>query len=101
MCTPTRAALLTGKYSFNNGLQMKETIMGGSEAHLPLEHKTMAELLRYYGYATHIVGKWHLGYASFDYTPTERGFDTHVGFYQHSQDYYLQFSIYIYIYIYT
>ena len=95
MCTPTRSAMFTGKYSFKNGLQMKATILCGSSARLPPEHKTLAEILKDTGYTTHMVGKWHLGYASTDYTPTGRGFDSHIGFYQHSVDYYTQFSIFI------
>ena len=44
--------------------------------------------MREAGYATHAVGKWHLGFCAWDYTPTRRGFDSFFGFYSHSEDYY-------------
>ena len=45
-------------------------------------------LLLLEGYATHIVGKWHLGYNKWAYTPTYRGFDTFYGFYNYGEDHF-------------
>ena len=48
----------------------------------------MPEQLRGAGYSTAAIGKWHLGYAKWAYTPTGRGFDSHVGYLQGQTDYY-------------
>ena len=46
---------------------------------LPLSHPTIADKLRQAGYATHMVGKWHLGFYKKEYTPNYRGFDSFYG----------------------
>jgi arylsulfatase A-like enzyme len=75
VCGPSRASLLTGKYSAAFGLQGN----GEAETGIPLDHKNMAERLKAAGYATQAVGKWHLGYAV-EQTPMARGFDEFFGF---------------------
>ena len=87
VCSPTRSALMTGQFSFKLGLQCINTIGPGTAEHLPLDAPTIPELLKKVGYQTHMLGKWHLGYASWKYTPTGRGFDTHFGYFQGAEDY--------------
>jgi len=70
-CSPTRAALMTGKY--NNRVGVWHTIMGRSI--LPGQEVTMAEAFQAGGYRTGIFGKWHLG-DNFPSRPSDQGFET-------------------------
>ena len=76
-CTPSRAALMTGRYAHNTGLSF--AMFPGSVAGLPPDMATLPQLLREAGYAAHMVGKWHLGHAQWAQTPVGRGFQSHVG----------------------
>lgn len=62
--------------------------MGAEPRGLPLREKLLPEYLRELGYSTHIVGKWHLGFYKREYTPTYRGFESHVGYWTGHQDYF-------------
>ena len=55
---------------------------------LPLTEKIMPQYLKDLGYATHLVGKWHLGHSTKAQTPNYRGFDSFYGYYLFSHDYY-------------
>lgn len=71
-CSPTRAGLLTGRYQTRFGHEFNP---GGGGSGLPLTETTIANRLKEVGYATGLVGKWHLGPH-----PQQRGFDEFFGF---------------------
>jgi arylsulfatase A-like enzyme len=87
VCSPTRAALLTGRYPMRHGLQTG-VVRPWAQYGLPLEERTLAQALREAGYATAIVGKWHLGHFKVEYLPTHRGFDHQYGHYNGALDYF-------------
>ena len=78
MCTPTRAALMTGRYPFRYGLQT--AVIPSSHTYgLPTDEYLIPQALKDAGYYTAIVGKWHLGHADPKYWPRQRGFDYQYG----------------------
>jgi arylsulfatase A-like enzyme len=87
VCSPTRAALLTGRYPMRHGLQVG-VVRPWAQYGLPLEERTLAQALKEAGYATAVVGKWHLGHFAPEYLPTRRGFDHQYGHYNGAIDYF-------------
>src|SRR5688572_18851093 len=81
-CAPTRASLLTGRYPFRCGMTANPAPdFGGqfTDISLPATERTLAEIMRDAGYATAMVGKWHLGHAKKKFYPVHRGFDEYLG----------------------
>jgi len=78
MCTPTRAALMTGRYPLRYGLQTL-VITSGHTYGLPTDERLLPQALKDAGYQTAIIGKWHLGHADPKYWPRQRGFDYQYG----------------------
>lgn len=89
ICSPSRSTIMTGKYPIHTGMQ-HSVIMGGEPFGLGLEEKLLPQFLKELGYATHAVGKWHLGFFKYDYTPTKRGFDSFFGYWLGAGDYWDQ-----------
>ncbi|WP_367873983.1 arylsulfatase [Luteolibacter sp. Populi] len=87
VCSPTRAAFLTGRYPFRHGLQTG-VVRPWAQYGLPLEERTIATALKEAGYETAITGKWHLGHFKPEYLPTKRGFDHQYGHYNGALDYF-------------
>jgi arylsulfatase A-like enzyme len=88
VCSPTRAAFMTGKHPARLGITIwaegslegpknRKLLQADSKHDLPLEEVTLAERLHDAGYATALIGKWHLGNA--DHAPETQGFDLNIG----------------------
>jgi len=78
MCTPTRAALMTGRHPFRYGLQTA-VIPSGHTFGLATDEWLLSQAIKEAGYETAIIGEWHLGHADRKYWPTQRGFDYQYG----------------------
>jgi arylsulfatase A-like enzyme len=88
-CTPTRTGLISGRYQQRFGL---EAPLAGSrtpdgERGLPATGRSLPQLLKNNGYATGLVGKWHLGYKP-EFSPLAHGFEYFFGFKSGFTDYY-------------
>jgi arylsulfatase A-like enzyme len=78
MCTPTRAALMTGRYPMRYGLQVG-VIPGAGTYSVPLDEYLLPQMFKDAGYKTYMSGKWHLGHAKKEFYPNNRGFDSFYG----------------------
>ena len=88
-CSPTRAGLITGRYQQRVGLEAPLGAGGKADANrgLPPTGASLPQLLRNNGYATALVGKWHLGWLP-QFSPEAHGFDYFFGFKSGYVDYY-------------
>ncbi|MEK7407528.1 MAG: sulfatase-like hydrolase/transferase [Acidobacteriota bacterium] len=86
VCSPTRAALLTGQYQQRNGVG-DVLYADQRDRGLPLKALLIPEALKQHGYATGLFGKWHLGYPK-EFFPTRQGFDEFIGFVAGNIDYF-------------
>ena len=87
VCSPTRAALLTGRYQQRAGIDSVISAANHRHVGLATSETTFANQLKEAGYTTALFGKWHLGYAP-EYNPLQQGFDTFRGFVSGNIDYF-------------
>ena len=88
VCTPTRAAIMTGLHPIHNGLACG-ALLGQQRIGMPLRFGTLPEMLaQHHGYETFMSGKWHLGFFTAGYLPTRRGFSRFYGFLTGKEDYF-------------
>lgn len=82
VCSPTRFALITGRYQYRlrgaHEEPMTGKFYGSTTVGLPPEHPTLPSLLKAAGYRTALVGKWHLGYPP-HFGPLKSGYEEHIG----------------------
>lgn len=87
LCSPTRAALMTGQYQQRSGVNGVINAKSGRKQGMSLASTTLPEVLKKADYRTGLVGKWHLGYA-LKFNPRNRGFDEFVGWTSGNVDYF-------------
>jgi arylsulfatase A-like enzyme len=88
-CSPTRTALITGRYQMRLPVGLEEPINSATpkDIGLPPSHPTLPSLLKKAGYHTGLVGKWHLGFLP-DYGPLKSGYDRFFGIFGGAADYF-------------
>lgn len=85
-CTPTRAALISGRYQQRVGIEWPFD-SSDKDRGLPVTGRSLPALLKTSGYSTGLVGKWHLGFKP-EFGPNAHGFDEFFGFLSGAVDYY-------------
>lgn len=87
VCTATRVALITGRYQYRLPIGLEEPLADRKDVGLPASEPTLPSLLKAAGYATSLIGKWHLGsFPAFD--PLQSGYDHFWGIRSGGVDYY-------------
>ena len=82
VCSPSRSQMMTGRYAWNMGLSGMTAFSNFEINSMPRGMPTVGDLLgEYSDYKSYYTGKWHLGYATSDHCPLERGFEYFHGFY--------------------
>mmetsp|Transcript_26164 Transcript_26164/g.43592 ORF Transcript_26164/g.43592 Transcript_26164/m.43592 type:complete len:549 (+) Transcript_26164:25-1671(+) len=96
ICSPSRSAFQTGRLGIHvNVVNVFPEVnnprdpVGGYQG-IPVNMTGIAEVLKGAGYATHLVGKWDVGMATEEHSPWARGYDTWLGYWHHSNDYWTQ-----------
>ena len=91
-CTPARATLMTGKFTYRFGFASTrgtfDEITAFSNYSIPTANKLLPEHMEALGYTSYGAGKWNLGHCNDAYLPTSRGFDSFLGFFSPGIDYY-------------
>jgi len=92
VCTPTRAALLTGQYQQRSGMEGVIYVNGETrKVGMDTTVTTIADILKNYGYETGIFGKWHLGYKKI-FNPVNNGFNKFIGYISGNIDYHSHYD---------
>ena len=86
ICTPTRASLLSGRYSIHTGSE-HILFQPAEPSCLPSSYPLLPAAFKVLGYETAMIGKWHLGYPNASCTPNGKGFDSFLGYYNGDEAY--------------